>query len=383
MVVVGLLTAGGLVLIFRPSPVSVQTATVHRGTLQEITEEEGKTRMHDHFILAATVSGKLRRIDLHAGDAVRTGETVAWIDPAPIDPRQNAVLEARLRATRAAKQQADAVAERTQTNLLQAEKDLARARALGEHGIISKESLDRAVTLYNSARQELQAAQSSVQAATFQVEEAQSALLVSRDGASDLPTPVRTPANGRVLRLIEQSERVVSPGTPILEIGYTPRLEIVVDFLTRDAVRIKPGMPALITDWGGDSPLRARVRMVEPSGFTKVSSLGIEEQRVNVICDFEGNTGGLEDGYHVQVQVITWEGANALLVPSGAVFRSGSGWSVFKVSNGAAHKTAVTVGHRSDEQWEAFEGLTAGDEIVVHPSTELKDGDRVKAMERR
>ena len=338
--------------------------------------------MHDHFILAATVSGKLRRIDLHAGDAVWAGEVVAWIDPAPIDPRQNAVLEARLRAARAAKQQADALIGRTQAVVSQTEKDLARARVLGEEGIISKEALDRAVTLYNSSRQELQATQSAAEAAAFQVEEANSALLVARDNRSDLPTPLRSPANGRVLKMIEQSERVVGQGTPIIEIGYTPRLEIVADFLTRDAVRIKPGMTALITDWGGESPLRARVRMVEPGGFTKVSALGIEEQRVNVICDFEGDTGDMEDGYHVEVQVITWEGADVLLVPSSAVFRSGSDWAAFRVRNGVAHKIGMSIGHRGDEAWEVLEGLGPADNVIVHPSTELKDGVRVRAIDR-
>lgn len=162
------------------------------------------------------------------------------------------------------------------------------------------------------------------------MEEARSALLVSQQGPSDLPTAVVSPVDGRILKLLEQSERVINPGTPIVEIGYSPRLEIVADFLTQDAVRIKPGMAAIITDWGGDTPISARVRMVEPGAFTKVSVLGVEEQRVNVICDFIESPQALGDAYRVEVQVITWEGADKLLVPSSAVFRSEEKWAVFR-----------------------------------------------------
>ena len=168
------------------------------------------------------------------------------------------------------------------------------------------------------------------------------------------------------------------PGTPILEIGYTPRLEIVADFLTRDAVRIRPGMPARITDWGGDTPIPAQVRMIEPGGFTKISALGVEEQRVNVICDFTGDSHGMEDGYHVGTRVIVWAGKDVLLVPSSAVFRSSADWAVFTLKNGRARKTIVQIGHRGDVHWEAKSGLQLGDHVITHPSADVDDGARVQ-----
>ncbi|MDE3188914.1 MAG: efflux RND transporter periplasmic adaptor subunit [Acidobacteriota bacterium] len=378
LLVVALLVAAGVAMLFRPAPVPVQTVQVQRGPLQEIVEEEGKTRMHDHFVVAATVTGNLRRVDLHAGDRVRAGQTLAWIDPAPIDPRQGAVLQARLQAARAAQQQADALAGRAKADAAQAEKDLMRGRELHQNGVISNEALDKAMTLDEAARKQLQAALSGAEAAAYQVEEAKAALLVHQNGNSNLPTAIVSPVDGNVLRLIEQSERVVGPGTPIIEIGYSPRLEIVSDFLTRDAVRIRPGMPVLITDWGGDTPIPARVRMIEPGGFTKISALGVEEQRVNVICDFTGDSHGMEDGYHVETRVIVWEGKDVLLVPSSAVFRSSGDWAVFVVRDGRAHKTIVQIGHRGEVNWEALAGLQPGDHVIAHPSADVDDGVRVQ-----
>ncbi len=378
LLVVVLLIAAGLVLVFRPAPIPVDTVAVQRGQLQEMVEEEGKTRMHDHFIVAATVAGNLRRVDLHAGDRVRAGQTLAWIDPAPIDPRQTAVLEARLRAVQAGQQQADALAGRAKADYAQTQNDLSRGRELYQHGIISKDALDKATTLDEAAQKQLQAAQSGAEAAAYQVEEARSALLVQQSGRSDLPTPLLSPVDGRVLRLLEQSERVVGPGTPVLEIGYTPRLEVVADFLTRDAVLIRPGMPAVITDWGGNTALPARVRTVEPGAFTKVSALGVEEQRVNVICDFAGDTDGLQDGYHVEVRVITWQGADVLRVPSSAVFRASGEWAVFAVVGGKARRTSVRIGHRGEDDWEVLDGLRPGDRVIVHPSADVEDGARVR-----
>jgi HlyD family secretion protein len=368
-----------MIVIFRTKPVPVETASIHRGNLQEIVEQEGKTRMHDHFVLAAQVAGKLRRIDLHAGDVVHEDDTVAWIDPAPIDPRQHAVLEARLHAAIAAQQQAEALAARSQAEYEQTEKDLARGQELYKQGVISKETKDRAETLEMAMSKQLRAAKSGAESAAFQVEEAKSALLVYQD-RGDLPTPVLSPVGGRVLKLLEQSEKVVGTGTPILEIGYTPRLEAVADFLTRDAVKIRPLMAAMITDWGGESPIQARVRTVEPGAFTKISALGVEEQRVNVICDFVGDPQNLEDAYHVEVQVIIWDGKDVLRVPSSAVFRSGESWSAFVVRNGVARQIPLKIGHQGETYWEVLEGLQVGDDVVVHPNADVKDAVRVRRM---
>jgi len=185
---------------------------------------------------------------------------------------------------------------------------------------------------------------------------------------------------GRILRLLELSERVVVAGTPIIEIGYTPRLEVVADFLTQDAVKISPGMAAIIDDWGGDRPLRARVRMVEPGAFAKISALEVEEQRANVVLDFLEGSDKLEDAYRVEVRVITWENPEVLKVPSSAVFRSQKDWSVFKLDNGKVRKTIVQLGHRGTFELEVLQGLVDGDIVITHPSADIKDGVRVKAL---
>jgi HlyD family secretion protein len=378
-VIAAVLVIAGLVLAFRPTPIAVETAAVARGPLQETVEEEGKTRMHDHFVLAAPVAGKLRRIELHAGDSVRAGQVTTFVDPMPIEPRQTAVLQARLDAAQAAQREAEALVGQTQTQNDQANIDRERTRKLFDQGVTSKEVFDRANSLASSTANQLDAAKSRAKAAAYQVVEAQSALLTQTSGRSDLPAPVTSPVGGRILRLLELSERVVVAGTPIVEIGYTPRLEVVADFLTQDAVKISPGMGAIIDDWGGDKPLRARVRMVEPGAFTKISALGVEEQRANVVLDFLEGSDKLEDAYRVEVRVITWENPSVLKVPSSAVFRSQTDWAVFKLDNGRVRKTMVQLGHRGAFEIEVLQGLGGGDIVITHPSSDIKDGARVRA----
>jgi HlyD family secretion protein len=375
-----LLVITGLVLAFRPKPLTVETAAVVRGRLQETVEEEGKTRMHDHFVLAAPVAGKLRRIELHAGDSVRAGQVITFIDPLPIEPRQTAVLQAHLDATQAAQREADDLVGQTQAQSEQANIDLERTRKLFDQRVTSKEAFDRANSLASSTAKQLDAAKSRAKAAASQVVEAQAALLTQTSGRSDLPAPVASPVGGRILRLLELSERVVVAGTPIVEIGYAPRLEVVADFLTQDAVKISPGMGAIIDDWGGDKPLRARVRIVEPGAFTKISALGVEEQRANVVLDFLEGSDKLEDAYRVEVRVITWESPDVLKVPSSAVFRSGTSWAVFRIEKGLARKTLVQLGHRGTFEIEVIQGFAAGDTVITHPSADIKDGVRVKAL---
>jgi HlyD family secretion protein len=372
----------GLILVFRPKAIPVEVISIKRGPMQETINEEGKTKMHDHFVLEAPVAGRLRRIQLHAGDPVRTRQVIAWIDPAPIEPRQTAVLQARLDAARDAQQEADALVRRVQAEHDQAASDLERSKKLFDQGVSSKESFEKATSLAASTTQQLEAAKSRAQSAAHQVEEAMAALMSKGNDPNSPPTAVEAPVDGRILRLLEQSERVLAPGAPIIEIGYTPKLEVVADFLTADAVKIRPGMNAIIDDWGGDTPLRARVRTVEPGAFTKISALGVEEQRVNVVLDFTEGSANLADAYRVEVRVITWVDSNVLAVPSSAVFRSGENWAVFKVVNRIARRTVVKIGHRGDFEMEVVEGLSAGDSVILHPGTDLNEGTRVLPKER-
>jgi HlyD family secretion protein len=365
-----------LVAAFRPAATSVDLAMAKVGPLQESVEQEAKTRMHDRYILAARVAGRLQRIELHAGDKVHTGQIVGWLAPVPLSGVEAAELSARLRAAQAAAEEAAARVEHASAALQQANADFSRASKLHEQGVIAQETFEKAQTAATSAGHELDAAKERQRAALFQVAEVKAALTAER-GTTETKEllPIRSPVRGRVLRLVEQSERVLQAGTPVLEIGSTPRLELVADFLSTDAVRIRPGMPVSIDDWGGD-PLRGNVRLVEPSGFTKVSALGVEEQRVNVIVDFVDPPNQLGDNFRAIARVITWENPGVLKIPIGALFRVGEKWSVFTYLDGRVHRTAVTVGHRSATEAEILTGLQPGEAVVSHPPNELADGAR-------
>ena len=369
-----------LALAFRPSALDVDVATVQRGPLQETLEQEGKTRMHDSFVLASPVAGRFKRIELHAGDPVKVGEIVATIDPVPLEPQQRAALEARLQTAQELEREAAARVQRAQADSSQAKADLERATKLAAEGVIAREALEKAQTADKTANKELDAALFKSKAAASQVEEARAALLATaaQDPAGIKTVYLRSPVPGRVLRLIEQSERVVAQGTPVVSIGYTPRLEIVADYLTTDAVKISAGMPAMIEEWGGSNPVPAWVRLVEPSAFTKISALGVEEQRVNVVLDFVSAPEQLGDAYRVEVRVITWQSPSVLKVPLSALFRRGDDWNIFVAENNRASRRAVKMGHRSDLEAEVLDGLREGEQVIVHPGNELTDASRIR-----
>jgi HlyD family secretion protein len=368
-----------LALAFRPSALDVDVAAVRRGPLQETLEQEGKTRMHDSFVLASPVAGRLKRIEIHAGDPVKAGEIVATIDPVPLEPQQRAALEARLQTAQELEREATARVQRAEADSSQAKSDLERATKLAAQGVIAREALEKAQTADKTANKELDAALFKSKAAASQVEEARAALLAVASDPDGIKTVyLRSPVPGRVLRLIEQSERVVGQGTPVVSIGYTPRLEIVADYLTTDAVKISAGMPARIEEWGGGNPISARVRLVEPSAFTKISALGVEEQRVNVVLDFVSAPEQLGDAYRVEVRVITWQAPSALKVPLSALFRRGDDWNVFVAENDRARRRIVKIGHESDLEAEVLDGLREGDQVIVHPGNELGDAGRIR-----
>ena len=369
-----------LALAFRPAALDVDVATVGRGALQETLEQEGKTRMHDSFVLASPVAGRLKRIELHAGDPVKAGEIVATIDPVPLEPQQRAALEARLQTAQELEREAAARVQRAEADRSQAKADLERATKLAAEGVIAREALEKAQTVDKTANKELDAALFKSKAAASQVEEAKAALLATaaQDPAGIKTVYLRSPVPGRILRLIEQSERVVGQGTPVVSIGYTPRLEIVADYLTTDAVKISPGMPALIEEWGGSKPILARVRLVEPGAFTKISALGVEEQRVNVVLDFVSGPEQLGDAYRVEVRVITWQSPSVLKVPLSALFRRGDDWNVFIAETDRASRRNVKIGHRSDLEAEVLDGLREGERVIVHPGNELTDASRIR-----
>lgn len=364
--------------IWRPRAIPVQTSKAVRGSMRVTVDEEGETRARDRFVVAAPFPGRMQRVELEQGDSVRKDQIVAKIQPLPLNQQQREEVLARVETAEANKRQADARAEGALEDYEQAQRDLKRAEHLAQ--VISREELEQARNKEVTSAKELEAAKFSALAAASDVKVARAGL-VGIEGGSARPMviSIHSPVSGCVLQVVEKSERVVQAGAPLLVIGDPKNLEIVTDVLTTDAVNIKSGAPVNLRGWGGDHPLHARVRLVEPSGFTKVSALGVEEKRVNVITDFVDSPERLGDGYRVETSIVTWEASDVLKIPGGAAFRELNGWSVFVIESGKARRRAIEIGHRNQTEAEVLSGVTAGDEVILHPSNQLSDGVRVQA----
>jgi HlyD family secretion protein len=373
-----------LALALRPKPEPVETAPAHLDTLRVTVRESGRTRVVDRYVVSAPASGRLTRVALRPGDAVGEGEIVARITPlvAPLlDPRARAEAEARSAAAGAAEAQADANVGRAEAALAFAKGELERERGLFQNGAQSEQLLRRAELEARLRDQDLASARFGARVAAHELAMARAALDPQRSGGapSREHTPVDSPVAGRVLKVLRQSEGAVQAGTALLEIGDPAALEIVVDLLSADAVRVRPGAVALVEDWGGAS-LRARVRGVEPSAFTKTSALGIEEQRVNVVLDLEDpleRRAALGDGYQVEAEIVLEEVPDALVVPEGALFRQGDSWALFVEDRGIARLRTVRLGARDGRRAQVVGGLSAGERVVAHPSERVRDGTRV------
>jgi len=370
-------------LTLRPQPIGVDIAPVQRELLQVTVDEEGETRVHDRFAVAAPVAGSLMRIELHDGDPVEEGQVLATIAPLPLSSREREEQQARVAATEALLRAEEDRLRHAKSDYEQARRESERLQNLLQKSLVSPQAAEQAKNMEITSRNELEAAQHRVEAATFDVKVARAGLIAMEETNDDRRmVEVRSPVKGQVLRVLEKSERVVAPGTPLLTIGNPSQLEVVVDVLSSEAVKVKAGMPVLLENWGGDQPLHAKVRTVEPHAFTKVSALGIEEQRVNIVADLLDAPEELGDGYRVDARIITWEGDDVLVVPASALFRQGASYAVFVIQDGRAKLRAVEVGHRGSFEVEVLKGLSDGDRVVIHPPNELTDGKRVKAQER-
>jgi HlyD family secretion protein len=363
--------------IWRPGPIPVQTSKAIRGSMRVTVDEEGETRARDRFVVAAPIPGRMLRVELEQGDLIRKDQMVAKIEPLPLNQQQREEVLARIETAEATKRQADASAEHAREDYQQAHREFKRREHLGR--AISMEELEQARNAEVTSAKELEAAEFRALAAASEVKVARAGL-VGIEGGSVQPTviSIHSPVSGRVLQVVEKSERVVQAGAPLLVVGEPRKLEIVTDVLTTDAVNIGPGSSVELKGWGGDHPLRAKVRLVEPSGFTKVSALGVEEKRVNVIADFVDSPDRLGDGYRVETSIVTWEASDVLKIPVSAAFRESEGWSVFILEGGKAHRQGIKVGHRNQTAVEILDGLAEGQEVVLHPSNQLSDGVRVQ-----
>lgn len=372
---------------FRASPVLVEAGRVTRGPLQESVEEEGTTRVADRFVVSSPVAGIARRIDLDVGDPVTKGRSLVVLEPlqaSVLDPRSRAEAEARVAAADAALSAAGENAREATANDGYAVAKLKRTRGLFEAGFATRDALDQAETEARRAEASRRSAEFAVQVARHNLDAARTALRYSAAESAASPSgafAVRSPVDGRVLAIPHKSAGVVSPGQPLIEIGDPAALEVEVELLSADAVRVRPGMRVLFDRWGGDVPLEGSVRVIEPAGFTKVSALGVEEQRVHVIADISTKAAGRErlgDGYRLEARFILWEGEGILQVPAGALFRHGDGWAAFTIEKGKARLRVIGTGHRGGLAVEVLSGLSDGETVVVHPGDAVRDGVRVR-----
>lgn len=381
---------GGAVVVaigwsFLPKPVSVEVAQVTRGPLVVTVDEEARTRVRDRYTVSAPVMGYLTRIAYRPGAAVGSGQPIARVLPAPstpIDARTRSQLEARVEAAVDALQQAHTRVESARAALAQATREVDRQRQLERDHVIAPQEMELAHTRHQVADADVKAALAGVDVAEHDVEAARAAL-----HASESPGPtagriveIRAPRRGSILRVFEESERVVTAGAPLLELGDPSSLEIVADLLSTDAVHVSPGARVLIDRWGGEGALSGRVRLIEPSSFTKVSALGVEEQRVNVIIDFSDPPTmwqRLGDRFALEVRVVIWERPDVLRVPVGTLFRRGDQWAVYKVAGNQAAEQVIRIGHQNTLEAEVLDGLRVGDQVIVHPSERVTNGTRV------
>ena len=367
----------------RPSPVSVEVAEATRGTFRVSVSEDGRTRVKDRYVISAPLTGSVARPTLRAGDAVRQGDVLVRMVPTAspmLDPRARAEAEARVEAARAAVRQAATAVERARAALHFARKDADRQRTLLAEGATAPQTAEQAELSERTRTEELASAEFGRQVAESELRLARAALTRIGSGSVEL-LAIHAPARGRVLRVLQESEAVVQPGTPLMEIGDPEALEIVVDVLTTDAVGLRPGAPVRIERWGGGEALAGHVHGVEPSAFTRLSALGVEEQRVNVLIDLDAPPSAraaLGDGYRVEVSITVSEQPDRLLVPLGGVHRQDEGWAAFVVERGRAVHREVKVGERNGSEAEVLTGLSVGDRVVLYPTDAVEDGVRVR-----
>lgn len=370
-----------------PKPVIVETGVIARAPLTVRVSEEGKTRIRNRYVVAATVGGMMQRVSLRPGDDVKANETVITrIVPqtAPlIDPRariqaQEAVSMHKANRKRAVESQA---ALKIAADLAAVERD--RAFAVKEKGAVSALDLDRVEAEATAKAAELRAAEFALQVIDHELAQALAVLEQPAGDAADPVVEVKSPVTGKVLTVMQESETMVNPGQPIIEVGDPADIEIEAEILSRDAVTIEAGDEVLIEQWGGADALKGMVRRVEPAAFTKVSALGVEEQRVIVLIDLQaadGKAKALGDRFRVEVRVAVWHGDDVLVSPAGALFREGNQWKSFVMRDGRARLTPVEVGHSDGRFSQILSGLVVGDKVLLHPPDTVVDGSAVRAF---
>jgi len=369
----------------RPQPVSVELAEVTRGVFEQTVSDDGKTRVRERYTVFAPLAGRVERIRLKAGDAVERGQVVALlmpVAPALLDARTARELQSRVGAAEAQLQRSRAEVARVMAQRDQAQADFERQVKLWKEGFLSATAREQAELALRTADRTHDAAKFAVDAAGHELDQARAARARYRSGDGGSKWEVISPVKGSVLKVVQESEGAVTLGAPLLELADARSLEAVVDVLSQESVAIRPGMPARLELGRGVAPLAASVGLVEPAAFTKISALGVEEQRVNVILDFAEPLDRIQtigDGFRVEAAIVTHRVADAVKVPVGALFRDGEGWAVFAVEGGRAVKRAVKATQRNSAEAMVEDGPRSGDRVVVYPFDALRDGSRIEA----
>lgn len=388
--IAGLLVAGALAAAFWPRPLMVDLGEVTRGPMMVTIDEEGRTRVAEAYVVSTPVAGRLQRVEVHPGDAVVRGETVVAqmrpMNPAALDVRTREQALAGVQAAEAALRVARADLNAAMANRDLAESELRRAESLTESRIASEAALDRARQAFRVAEAGVETAEAAISMRQADLANARAQLIgfddqglaaaigeVRSDGI-----PLHAPADGRILRIMQQSETTLPAGAAIMEIGdVNGDLEVVVELISSDAVQIELGDPVVIDDWGGSTPLEGEVARIDPFGITKFSALGVEEQRVPITVALTGppeDRRSLGHGYRVEARIVTWSAEDALLVPASALFRADDGWSVFVDSGGTAARRSVEIGHNNGTDAEVLDGLTPGERVILYPSAAVTNG---------
>ncbi|HET7188168.1 MAG TPA: efflux RND transporter periplasmic adaptor subunit [Gemmatimonadaceae bacterium] len=372
-----LIVISGIAWVLRPKSLVVETAAAAARPMRVTVDADALTRVNAHFTVTAPLTGLVQRLTLHEGDLVRAGSAVAVMSTAPAHPEERVAAAARVDAARAGERQAAARLNQASAALAQTERDARRTRELAAGGALPERDVETAALSMASRRADLDAARAQSRMAAAELVQARAALNAASQSSTE--TTVRAPTSGVVLRVPERSARVVAAGTPLLEIGDPATLEVAADVLSSDAASIRAAQPVELRGWGG-APLRGTVRLVEPSARTRISALGVEEQRLTVVIDLLDAPATLGDGYRLDASIVVWQSGKVLAVPASALLRVGERWSLYVVQGGRATRREVRVGHVGGGLAEITDGLRAGDTVIVFPPDAIRDGVRVKAM---
>ena len=362
--------------LLTPAPLRLELVRAEKGSLKVSIDNEGIVRVRDAYVIASPITGTIARIMLRTGDSVSRGDVVAWLLPLSLDLQAREQTLARLQAAQARWSQATLQQREAEINHELAKHDLERQQTLVRENFISAQMLDQLITRESITRAAANSAKAGTKSAEAAVAEARAAVNTFAH-ATDRKIPVLAPASGRVLSITQQSERTIAAGAALMTIGDPLQMEAVVDVLSVDAVKIRPGMRMLLRDWGDDAPLEARVRLVEPVAFTKISALGIEEQRVHVIADPVGSLWPLGEGYRIQGNILLWQQDAVLKLPGSSVFRVGNEWRIFVAEHGRARERSVIIGQRNPDEVQIIRGLREGEQVIRFPSRQVSDGARI------